>query len=156
MARPNLNGMTDRRELRILTRAECFELLAGARIGRVVLTAHALPTAMPVNYALDGDAIVFRSGSGMKLSAAEAGTVVAFEVDHFDTTLRMGWSVLATGVARRLNDPAEVQEARGLGVPTWVEPGPADSFVRIEIGSMSGRRLVPVAHGSAPAAALSA
>jgi uncharacterized protein len=143
--------MSDRRELRVLSRAESIDLLATAWIGRVILTANALPTALPVNYALDGDAIVFRSAEGVKLSAGEAGTVVAFEVDHFDAQLRMGWSVLATGLARRLSDPVEVRRAQDLGVPTWVEPGPHDGYVRIDIGSVTGRRLVPLAHGPASA-----
>jgi len=138
--------MEEPRELRVLTRSESLELLASARLGRVILSAHALPTAMPVNYALDGDGIVFRSGAGMKLSAAEAGTVVAFQVDHFDTDLRMGWSVVVTGVAKRLVDPHEVARAEALAVPTWIQADDHQlDFVRIEIGSVTGRWLVPVA-----------
>jgi nitroimidazol reductase NimA-like FMN-containing flavoprotein (pyridoxamine 5'-phosphate oxidase superfamily) len=141
--------MDEPRELRVLSRSECLELLASARLGRVILSAHALPTAMPVNYVLDGDWVVFRSGVGLKLSAADAGTVVAFEVDHFDTELRMGWSVVVTGVAKRIVEPHEVARAEALAVPTWIHAEErALDFVRIEIGSVTGRRLVPVPAGA--------
>ena len=52
-----------------LDRSECEELLAGARIGRVILTEQALPTALPVAYALDHGDIVFRSNDGTKIAA---------------------------------------------------------------------------------------
>ena len=143
--------MTDRRELRILSRAESLELLEGAWIGRVVLTANAMPTAMPVNFALDGDGIVFRSGDGVKLTAAESGTVVAFEADQYDPDLRMGWSVLVTGLARRLADADELERAEKLDVPAWVDPDADTRYARIEIGVVTGRRLVPVgSHAETP------
>jgi uncharacterized protein len=141
--------MNEPRELRILSRAQSLDLLASAQVGRVVLSAHALPVAVPVNYVLDGESVVFRSGGGLKLSAAQAGTVVAFQVDHFDSDLRMGWSVLATGIAHVLVDPVDMAQADQLGVPTWVEPTDDMSYVRVELGSVSGRWLVPVAHDAA-------
>jgi uncharacterized protein len=136
--------MNEPRELRVLSRSESLELLASGFVGRVVLSVHALPIAVPVNYVVDGDSVVFRSGAGMKLSAAEAGTVVAFQVDHFTPELRMGWSVLATGVAHTVEDPGEVERAEQLGVPTWIEPSDDMGFVRVELGTVSGRWLVPV------------
>ncbi len=112
----------------------------------MVLTANALPTALPVNYALDDGGIVFRSGAGMKLSAAQTGTVVAFEVDHFDPSLRIGWSVLVTGVARQLVDAQDLAGAEAMDIPTWAEPAAAQ-YVRVELGVVTGRRLAPVPRG---------
>jgi nitroimidazol reductase NimA-like FMN-containing flavoprotein (pyridoxamine 5'-phosphate oxidase superfamily) len=139
--------MSEPRELRVLSRTESLDLLASASLGRVVLSAHALPTALPVNYVLDGDRIVFRSGEGVKLSAAQSGTVVAFQVDHFDSELRIGWSVVVTGLARRIQDPREIEMAVELDIPTWIEPSDDFGFVQIDIGSVTGRWLVPVPHG---------
>jgi nitroimidazol reductase NimA-like FMN-containing flavoprotein (pyridoxamine 5'-phosphate oxidase superfamily) len=139
--------MTDRRELRILSRDESLELLAGGWIGRVIMSANALPTAMPVNYVLDGAFIVFRSGPGMKLSVAEAATVVAFEVDHFDSELRMGWSVVVTGLARRITGATALRRAEALAIQTWVDQTADMAYISIEIGLVTGRRLVPVPHG---------
>src|SRR4051794_40657174 len=63
VARPGriLGIMGTRRVVEALTRETCLDLLSRAEIGRVVLTSHALPTAMPVNYAFDGTDIVFRT-----------------------------------------------------------------------------------------------
>jgi uncharacterized protein len=137
--------MNEPRDLRVLSRAQSLELLATGSVGRVVLSAHALPVAVPVNYVLDGDAVVFRSGPGLTLSAAGSGTVVAFQVDHFSPELRMGWSVLGTGIAHLLVDPAEVEWAERLDIATWIASSPDLGFVRIELGTVSGRWLVPMA-----------
>ena len=67
--------------LQILDLEECMRLLGTASIGRVGLHWDALPTVLPVNFVLDGDRVVFRTGRGAKLAAAAAGNVVAFEVD---------------------------------------------------------------------------
>lgn len=144
----NVDDMSERGELRVLSRTECLELLGTAWIGRVILTSNAMPTAVPVNFVLDGDGIVFRSGEGMKLTAAEAGTVVAFEVDHFDPQLRMGWSVLVTGLARRIREPDELRRAHALNIPTWVGPSTDWAYARIEGGRVTGRRLVPFSAGT--------
>jgi nitroimidazol reductase NimA-like FMN-containing flavoprotein (pyridoxamine 5'-phosphate oxidase superfamily) len=47
--------------LEALSDDECRDLLAVAQIGRVVLSIDALPAALPGNYWLIDDAIVFRS-----------------------------------------------------------------------------------------------
>jgi nitroimidazol reductase NimA-like FMN-containing flavoprotein (pyridoxamine 5'-phosphate oxidase superfamily) len=140
--------MTERRELLTLSREESLALLATAWIGRVILTANAMPTALPVNFAVDDEGgIVFRSAEGMKLAAARSGTVVAFEADQFDPQLKMGWSVLVTGVARQIVDSGELARAQGLNIPAWVDAGADQQYARIEPGVVSGRRLVPSVAG---------
>ena len=123
-----------------LSRAECEELLAGAKIGRVILTEQALPTALPVAYALDAGDIVFRSNDGAKLAAALDGTVIAFQVDHIDEERGSGWSVVATGVATPMTDPGEELHAEDLGIQAWVEAGDA-RFVRLSPTIVTGRRI---------------
>jgi nitroimidazol reductase NimA-like FMN-containing flavoprotein (pyridoxamine 5'-phosphate oxidase superfamily) len=142
--------MTEHRETRVLSRNESLRLLASEVIGRVVLTANALPTALPVHYGVDGDAVVFRTGPGIKLNTASRGTVVAFEADHFDEELRMGWSVVVVGVAHVVTDPDGVARAEAVLTEWWAEPA-HPRIVRIEIGSITGRWLVPVPAGMAPA-----
>ena len=122
----------------------CMELLASAGIGRVILSEQAMPTALPVAYALDGDAIVFRSSAGTKLSAATSGTVIAFEVDSFDEHEQAGWSVVATGLASVITDRQEESRADSLGIARWVEPDGA-RFVRLQPSIVTGRRV-----GTAP------
>jgi hypothetical protein len=82
-----------------LSREECFALLATQVVGRVaVATPGEAPIVIPVNFVLDGDAIVFRSSAGTKLHLL-AGNPVSFQVDGVDPNRRRGWSVLAWGKA---------------------------------------------------------
>ena len=132
--------MGTRRVVEVLSREACLDLLSRAEIGRVVLTSQALPTAMPVNYVFDGTDIMFRTGAGAKLAAARAGTVVAFEVDDFEPALRVGWSVVATGIATPLAGPEEIEAANHLNIGTWVETSQAH-YVRLRPQMLTGRRI---------------
>jgi nitroimidazol reductase NimA-like FMN-containing flavoprotein (pyridoxamine 5'-phosphate oxidase superfamily) len=123
-----------------LTREECMHLLASARIGRVILTEQALPTALPVAYAIDAGDVVFRSAAGAKLSAARQGTVIAFEVDAFDEATRTGWSVVVTGMAGVVSDPAQQLHADGLDIPAWVDPS-GSRHIRLVPTLVTGRRI---------------
>src|ERR1700677_2914932 len=62
---------------------ECLELLKAHQFGRVAVVIDGQPIIFPVNYAIDGDAVVFRTDPGSKLSGAAMGRV-AFEVDGVD------------------------------------------------------------------------
>jgi uncharacterized protein len=135
--------MDDIRAVQTLSRAECHELLASSDIGRVILTAHALPTALPVSYVVDDTDVVFRTGDGAKLAAAHNGTVVAFEVDDFDPVLRIGWSVVVTGVATVVKDEDEIRHVESLRIPTWVASS-STRYVRLPAAMISGRRVAPL------------
>src|SRR5207248_182284 len=80
-----------------LDRGECLRLLGSVSIGRIIFTEHALPAAEPVNFALLGDAVVFRTAAGSRLAAAARNAVVAFEADEFHPATNTGWSVLVVG-----------------------------------------------------------
>ena len=47
--------------LEVLSDEECRALLSSGRVGRVAVTADALPVIAPVNYVVDGNTIVFRT-----------------------------------------------------------------------------------------------
>ena len=98
----------DRNGLEVLDREECLRLLATATLGRLGLTSGALPTVLPVNFRLDSERVLVRTGRGSKLDAATQNTVVAFEVDDFDPLFQSGWSVVIVGMAREVTDPAEL------------------------------------------------
>ena len=127
--------------LRRLTRAECLQLLTSRRVGRFahVESARALDV-VPVNFVSRADgAILFRTGPGPKLSAAERGDVVAFEVDDIDETRMTGWSVLVVGRAKRLRRADVDGMAAALPQP-WAM-GPRHHVVLIEPTRIEGRRL---------------
>lgn len=82
-----------------LSRQQCLDLLADEYVGRLAVIVGRRPEIFPVNYVLDGDAIVFRTASGTKLSGTTQGEV-AFEVDQLHLPSHSGWSVVVHGVAQ--------------------------------------------------------
>lgn len=130
----------DRNGLEVLARDQCLNLLATATIGRVGLTTGALPTILPVNFRLDGDRILIRSGEGAKMDAALQDAVVAFEVDDFDPIDHSGWSVVVTGVARAITDEDELRSLDVVPIARWAPRGNG-RVVSISTDMVSGRRL---------------
>src|SRR5436309_1466959 len=112
--------LVDRNGLEILERDECLRLLAKVPIGRVALTVGALPTVLPVNFCVFDDQIVVRTAPGSKLDAALQNTVVAFEVDDFDSLYHRGWSVVVTGRTTAITDPEELSRLEVASVAAWV------------------------------------
>ncbi len=122
-------------------REDCLELLEGEQVGRVALTARALPIVLPVNFALlDGD-IVWRSAQGTKLNDASAGFVVAFEVDHFELEQQQGWSVMVQGLAHVVTDDKELDRAMELPLEPWALDGTADRYVCLVPNVVTGMRI---------------
>jgi nitroimidazol reductase NimA-like FMN-containing flavoprotein (pyridoxamine 5'-phosphate oxidase superfamily) len=117
---------------------ECRRLLTTTSLGRVGVTIGALPAVLPVNYVVDGDAIVFRTVPGTKLDAATARAVVAFEADGVEDGT--GWSVLVRGMAGEITDPGELAHARELPLRSWALGDAADRYVRVGFELVSGRR----------------
>ncbi|GAA1566160.1 pyridoxamine 5'-phosphate oxidase family protein [Streptomyces globosus] len=126
---------------RALDRQECLRLMAKVPVGRVVYTRHALPAVMPVNFSLDADASVLLCTSpASELVGAVDGVVVAFEADEFDAAARSGWSVVITGRAALVTDPAEHERLVQQGPRSWM-PSRDSVFVRIACEMVTGREL---------------
>ena len=127
--------------LDIIPLTECLHLLAAQRVGRLAFVVDGQPLILPVNFALEGDIVVFRTGVGTKLEAV-LNAKVAFEVDDVDVAAGSGWSVVVQGVAEEITEDLDVfaEVLRAGAAPTWV-PGPADHYVRIVPRIISGRRL---------------
>lgn len=125
-----------------LTADECRALLVThrPRLGRLAFVADEWPLVLPVNFALDGDVVYFRSAPGSKVAAAARGDRVAFQVDHVDEVWEEGWSLLAFGRLRVVDDPAELARVRRLPLRPWAS-GDKPYYLRLEILSLSGRRI---------------
>lgn len=132
--------MTVGHTLTTMSDAECRSLLAAASVGRIGLSIDALPVVMPVNFVVDGDRVVFRTGTGAKLRQALQGAVVCFEVDDVDRLYHTGWSVLVTGHAAEIADRTELDRVRALPLRSWAELD-EEHFVEIRIELLSGRRV---------------
>jgi nitroimidazol reductase NimA-like FMN-containing flavoprotein (pyridoxamine 5'-phosphate oxidase superfamily) len=129
----------DRNGLEVLSRNECMALLGSRTVGRIAITAGALPVILPVNFVLIDEHIVIRTGRGTKLDAATRNTVVAFEVDDFEFEDETGWSVVLTGVARELTAPDEIATVSASPPARWA-PGSAGRYIAISTDMISGRR----------------
>jgi hypothetical protein len=138
-----------------LTPGECWRLLAGTSLGRIVFTQHAMPAVRPVNHIVDdktiiirshlGAAIVGRAGAGADVGpGACEGSVVCYEADEIDPERHTGWSVIVTGMARLVRDPAAVARYERLLQP-WAE-GQMDYVIAIEPRLVTGLRLVGWCH----------
>jgi nitroimidazol reductase NimA-like FMN-containing flavoprotein (pyridoxamine 5'-phosphate oxidase superfamily) len=108
-------------------------------LGRIAISQQALPFILPVNFALDGANIVFRTRQGGMLDRGCRNTVVAFEVDEYDRDNATGWSVVVVGVANVLY-AGEWLRAVELGL-TSAGAGDGELFVKIVPGSITGRAI---------------
>ena len=133
--------MSQNDAFRALDRQECLRLLTKVPVGRVVYTRQALPAVLPINFSLDTDySVLLRTSRDSDLVRAIDGVVVAFEADEFDAATQSGWSVVVTGRATVVTDPAEHQRLSESGPVSWM---PLDNavFVRIESEMVTGREL---------------
>jgi nitroimidazol reductase NimA-like FMN-containing flavoprotein (pyridoxamine 5'-phosphate oxidase superfamily) len=121
-----------------LSRDDCLARLRTQPVGRLAVAAgDAAPHVVPVNYILDGENVVFRSGPGTKLSLL-AGRLVSFQVDSIDVQRREGWSVLISGRAYQ----AFPHEVGHLQLEPYAK-GDRERWVRIEPERITGRRIRP-------------
>lgn len=131
----------DRRTgIEVLDRDQCLELLAADDFGRIGLDEGGHPLILPINYAMDGEDVVFRTAEGTKLDAARQPA--CFEIDEHDSEARTGWSVVVRGRLEEVT-PAHHRElfdrVADLAKP-WAE-GEKPHVLRLVAESIQGRRI---------------
>jgi nitroimidazol reductase NimA-like FMN-containing flavoprotein (pyridoxamine 5'-phosphate oxidase superfamily) len=115
---------------------ECLRLVASLSIGRLAVSYEgAAPLVVPVNYVLDGEDVVFRTGTGSKLQALREAPV-SFQVDQIDPCNRTGWSVLIRGIARVATD----EDVAHLVIEHWA-PGDKEIWIRVLPTEITGRAI---------------
>jgi len=107
---------------RLVNTDEAFALLGrgGQPVGRLVITVGGEPVIFPLNYAVDGDAIVFRTQTGTKLTGITR-SLSTFEVDDIDAA-GQGWTVTFEGLAQEVldADPESLRDRMAsLELDTW-------------------------------------
>lgn len=130
----------DHQGLEVLDAASCWALAAAAPVGRIAFVEGGEPVVLPVNHAVVGHRIVFRTFRGSLLHEALLREPVAFQVDGFDPATRSGWSVLVRGVADLVDDLADLGD---LDLQPWADSVARDDWVQIRAEEVSGRRIVP-------------
>lgn len=123
-----------------LDETTCWDFLRDRNIGRVAVIHLGRPSIYPVNYAIDGQSVVFRTAPGSKLIAASRSAPVAFEVDEADRSFETGTSVVVHGEIVEVTDRAERERLEQLPIRPWA-PGARDHMVRIDPQWVSGRAI---------------
>jgi nitroimidazol reductase NimA-like FMN-containing flavoprotein (pyridoxamine 5'-phosphate oxidase superfamily) len=124
-----------------LTIEECLELLSGGVVGRVAMSTPVGPRIVPVNYAMYGDAIVFRTTPYSELGTYGWNNDLAFEIDHLDYDTHQGWSVVAIGRAELVEDPEELRDIKTTWDPRPWAPGARNLYMKLTWRDITGRRL---------------
>jgi nitroimidazol reductase NimA-like FMN-containing flavoprotein (pyridoxamine 5'-phosphate oxidase superfamily) len=128
--------------LRTLSPAECVGLLEPGGIGRVGFASADGIIMLPVNFAVTGKSIIFRTAPDTLL-ALYADAQVSFEAGRFDAALHEGWSVLVHGRAHKVTEERGVKRLEDVSrLRPWA-PGARDVYVRIAPARISGRRIQP-------------
>jgi hypothetical protein len=126
------------RGLTALEPPACWDLLAGEEVGRLAVSVDRRPEIFPVNYAVDGRTIVFRTAEGTKFGSLFVDDHVAFEADGFDPGASEAWSVVIKGRASEIRMFDQPDESTFWLFP-WSDT-PKSRFVRITPERVSGRR----------------
>ncbi len=133
----------ERMILEVLSEADCRALLESNHLGRIAVLFDGAPVIFPVNYVYSQGRVGIRTDPGTKLVGAAQGPV-AFEIDAVDEGSRTGWSVLVKGTGYDVTDSVDLVSVhvRRFPVDTWV-PGAKSRWIRIEPGSITGRKVRP-------------
>jgi len=135
--------MTDKSNVpvpEILDPEECWDLLGQTGVGRLAVIADGHPDVFPVNFKVDGDTLVFRTGSGTKQQAIQSDATVALEADAVSSQFGLAWSVVVKGKAAETTPTGpDLDDIRRALFP-WQGVG-QEYFIRITPESVTGRRV---------------
>jgi hypothetical protein len=121
-----------------LTTERCWELLRADEFGRLAFRMSDEVHLVPINYAVDGDTLLFRTAEGNKLLGVTMHPQVVFEIDAYDDT--RAHSVIVRGLARVLEEDEE-HRAEEVPLRPWVDT-PRYNVVEIVPTQITGRAFV--------------
>jgi nitroimidazol reductase NimA-like FMN-containing flavoprotein (pyridoxamine 5'-phosphate oxidase superfamily) len=104
--------------IRELTAQECWEALRSEEFGRLAYKLGDEVDIAPINYAVDGDTLLFTTAEGSKLLGLVIHPEVAFEIDRFEDGTAQ--SVIVRGRARLLEED-EAHRAERVELRPWLD-----------------------------------
>ena len=119
----------------VMTSEECWDLLRDEEFGRLAYLLVDEVHITPINYAVDGRSLLFRTAEGDKLLAVVMGYEVAFEIDRYGEDWAR--SVVVRGPARLLPED-EAHRAENVPLRPWTTTLKYN-VVEIEPKVVSGR-----------------
>jgi nitroimidazol reductase NimA-like FMN-containing flavoprotein (pyridoxamine 5'-phosphate oxidase superfamily) len=127
--------------LEVVSLSECIRYIEAQEVARIAFVAAGRVQLYPINYAWDGESIVFRCEPGGSLASSVDGEVV-FEIDETNMSERQGISVIARGVPTVV-DPSDTPELAArlqrLALYPWVG-GKKELWLRLIPAPLTGRR----------------
>lgn len=130
--------MSDESPVKVLPAEECWNRLRALEFGRLAYHLADEVHITPINYAVDGDKIIFRTAEGSKLLGVVMNEDVAFEIDQVDEEDEAAWSVIARGTATIL-EGAAARDADNLRLRPWINTAKYN-VVAISVDELSGRQ----------------
>jgi nitroimidazol reductase NimA-like FMN-containing flavoprotein (pyridoxamine 5'-phosphate oxidase superfamily) len=128
--------MSEENPVSIMSDEECWDFLRTQEFGRLAFHLADQVHITPINYAVDGETLLFRTAEGSKLLAVVMNPDIAFEADQYDEDSAA--SVIIRGTARQL-DEHEEHRAENVPLRPWV-PTLKYNVVEITPTELSGRR----------------
>ena len=129
------------RQIVELSPVECRSRLDTTHVGRLAFLAPDGLRMVPMNYAMNGDVIVFVTAPDSHLATHGEGAEAVFEIDEIDAEGEQAWSVVVSG---RLERPPAADE--DWDIAGWRNPTPwvaGDRWFHLQLRSsaITGRRL---------------
>jgi nitroimidazol reductase NimA-like FMN-containing flavoprotein (pyridoxamine 5'-phosphate oxidase superfamily) len=118
-----------------LSSEECWGMLRDEEFGRLAYRLGDEVHITPINYAVEGGSLLFRTAEGNKLLAVVTGSEVAFEIDRYGE--ESARSVVVRGTARLLPED-EAHRADNVPLRPW-SPTLKHNVVELEPKVVSGR-----------------
>jgi uncharacterized protein len=119
-----------------LDHEECWEALRADEFGRLAYHLADEVNLVPLNYAVDGDTLLFRTAEGSKLLGVVMNPDVVFEIDSYGESTAQ--SVIVRGRARLLEED-EAHRADTTRLRPWL-PTLKYNVVEIVPIEVTGRR----------------
>lgn len=120
-----------------MSETEAWDHLAEQTFGRLALAIGGQPEIFPINYTVNQPTLLFRTAEGTKLIGIVIDSHVAFQIDRIDGDRAI--SVVAKGVAREIDHPAEAEQYDLSNLHPWV-PTLKYHLVAIDVTEITGRR----------------
>lgn len=127
---PDVDGVIE------LVQDRCWAALRAEEFGRLAYRLGDEINLVPVNYAVDGDTLLFRTAEGSKLLGIVMHPDVVFEIDAYGEDSAQ--SVVVRGKARLLEED-EAHRADTSGLRSWL-PTLKYNVIEIRPVEVTGRR----------------
>jgi len=124
-----------------LSPSECRRLLTANVVGRLGYSTTNGPRIVPMNYAVAGSRLLFRTTPDTEAGRCANRQQVAFEVDQINESRHAGWSVLVTGEASQIT----LRQLELLNIVQTPDPwaeGERALFLQVPLTTITGRRVL--------------